>query len=441
MHKLIFTLLLTITLLLGSFSLSAQTQTGDTLPDNVPALLVKANSSYAAKDYPSYRNVMLRLREMRPNNSEYMYQLVIAHALLDEKSEAYALMLHMQQSGLSYDFSLRSDVDNIRHTEVFDYLNDLMKMAGEPVGESEVAFTLPDSIIIPQAIAWDESRQSFLIATVADGSIHAVDDGGQVSELLKANDENGMWAIFGLLVDLKRNRLWVTSAATRAFAGFDPIDKGRSALFEFDLKTLVLVRRYPVPVDGRSHVLGSMALSPNGDIYIADRVLPVVYRKAADEQKLKGAFASREMISMRGIAIQPDGKLLYVADREMGIMVIHLEGQRVGKVAIPDNLNIGGIDGLYLWDNHLVMIQNGIKPQRVMRLELDPSGTRVSAVRPLAVAQPEFDFPSFGTLKGNDLYFFANSQPASGIGEAKPVTVVRTAVDSNADLAQPDMLE
>jgi hypothetical protein len=87
------------------------------------------------------------------------------------------------------------------------------------------------------------------------------------------------------------------------------------------------------------------------------------------------------------------------------------------------------------------MIQNGIKPQRVMRLELDPSGTRVGAVRPLAVAQPEFDFPNFGTLKGNDLYFFANSQSASAMGEAKPVIVVRTAVDSNADLAQPDMLE
>jgi hypothetical protein len=125
----------------------------------------------------------------------------------------------------------------------------------------------------------------------------------------------------------------------------------------------------------------------------------------------------------------------------MGIMVIDLEGQQSGKVALPETLNIGGIDGLYFWDNHLVMIQNGIKPQRVMRLQLDSSGTKVTAVRPLAVSQPEFDFPSFGTLKGNELYFFANSHSASGTGPAKAVTVLRTAVDSNADLAQPDMDE
>ena len=441
MNKIILTLSLTMTLLLGSLPLAAQTEMTDELPDNVPALKLKANSAYSAKDYLTYRNALQRLRAMRPNNSEYMYQLVIAHALLDEKSAAYSLMLEMQQSGLAYDFSLRDDVDNIRGTEAFDYINDLMKMAAEPMGESESVFTLPESVVAPEAIVWDESRQSFLVATVAAGSIFAVKENGETSELLKADKDNGLWAIFGLLVDQTRNRLWVTSAATRAFSGFDPADKGRSSLFEFNLQSLELIRSYPVPVDGRSHVLGSMAINADGDIFMADRTLPVVYGKAADEQKLKGLFASRDMISMRGVAIQPDGGLLYVADREMGIMVIDLKGQRVGKVALPDSLNIGGIDGLYLWDNHLVMIQNGIKPQRVMRLELDPSGTKVTNVRPLAVAQPEFDFPNFGTLRDNDLFFFANSQSAFSGGAAKPVTVVRTAVDSSADLDQPDMMD
>jgi sugar lactone lactonase YvrE len=441
LNKLILTLSLAISLLLGSLPLTAQTEPTDELPNNVPALQLKANSAYSAKDYLTYRKVLQRLRVMRPNNSEYMYQLVIAHALLDEKSAAYSLMLEMQQSGLAYDFSLRDDVDNIRGTEAFDYINDLMKMAGDPLGESESVFTLPESVATPEAIAWDESRQSFLVATIASGSIFAVKENGETSELLKADKDNGLWAIFGLLVDQKRNRLWVTSAATRAFSGFDPADKGRSSLFEFNLESLELIRSYPVPVDGSSHVLGSMAINADGDIFMANRILPIVYGKAAGEQKIKGLFASRDMISMRGVAIQPDGGLLYVADREMGIMVIDLKGQRIGKVAVPDSLNIGGIDGLYLWDNHLVIIQNGIKPQRVMRLELDPSGTKVTNVRPLAVAQPEFDFPNFGTLKGNELFFFANSRSAASGSPAKPVTVVRTAIDSSADLDQPDMMD
>ena len=74
-----------------------------------------------------------------------------------------------------------------------------------------------------------------------------------------------------------------------------------------------------------------------------------------------------------------------------------------------------------------------------MRLQLDSSGTQVAAVRPLAVAQPVFDYPSYGTILGEDLYYFANSQWQGERGVQTAVTVLRTALDSNQDLLQPDM--
>jgi len=441
LKKSLITLLLAATLLLGSLSLAAQTETPEALPDNVPELLLKANEAYTAKDYPEFARVLERIHEMRPNNSEYMYQLVIAYALLDEKPKAYAMMLSMQQQGLAYDFSKIDDTMNIRKTEVFDYVNDMMKMAGDPLGESEPVFTLPQSVVLPETIAWDESRQKFLIGTLTEGSILAVGKDGEVTELLKANEENGMWAVFGILVDQVRNRLWVSSAAVSIFAGFDPVDNGRSALFEFDLETLQLIRRYPVPVDGRPHILGSMAIAADGDIFIVDRILPFIYSKPANEQKLKAVLASRDMISMRGIAMQPDGSIMYVADREMGILAVDIKGEKAGKLTVPDTLNVGGIDGLYLWNNHLIIIQNGIKPQRVMRLELDPTGFQVTAVRPLAVAQAEFDYPSFGTVQGDDLYYFANSRTSDNKEQARAVTVLRTPINSSKNLVQPDMKE
>jgi len=438
-NKFVITPLLAVFLLMNSLPLMAQTETKQAMPENVPGLLVKANEAYAAEDYLTFRKALVLLNKKRPYNSEYMYQLVMAYALLDEKQEAYDLMLRMQRQGLAYDFSLTDTTANIRGTQVFDYLNDLMKMAGDPMGESEPVFTLPDSVAMPETISWDESRQKFLIGTVAEGSILAVGKDGQVTELLKASDENGLWAILDILVDQSRKRLWVSSASIPAFSRFDPVDKGRSALYEFDLETLQLIHRYPVPVDGRSHLLGSMALSPNGDIFIADRALPIIYTKPANEKKLKALMASRDMVSMRGIAIQPDGRLMYVADREMGIMVISIEAGRAGMLVVPPTLNIGGIDGLYLLDNRLIVIQNGIKPQRVMRLQLDATGTKVTDVRPLAVSQPEFDFPSFGVIQGGELYYFANSQWSGSTGEKHAVTVLRTPLDASKDLIQPDM--
>jgi hypothetical protein len=416
-------------------------QAAQAVPENVPALLMQANQAYLAKDHMAFAKIMKQIHTLRPYNSDYMYQLVMALALLDQKSAAYDQMLRMQRQGLSYDFLASDDSMNIRGTEVFDYVNDLMKMAANPVGEAEPVFTLPVSVSMPEAISWDETRQKFLIGTITDGGILAVGEDGETVELLKANKDNGMWSVFDILVDAPANRLWVTSAASPGFKALNPADKGQSALFEFNLETLELVQRHPVPADGKPHNLGNMVLSPTGDIFIVDRALPIVYKLQAGQEQIKPLLASREMVSMRGIAMQPDGNLMYLADRELGILVVDLKKGVAGKLVVPETLNLGGIEGLYLWENHLIVIQNGIKPQRVMRLELDAAGTSVTAVRPLGVAMPGFDYPSYGVVRGKDLYFYANSQWPGGPSERKPVTVVRTTMDSSGDLEQPDMAD
>ena len=439
LYKSVIILVIAFALATGPVPLVAQTEAAKDRPENVPALLVKANQAYAAKDYLGFRMALEALHKLRPNNSQYMYQLVIAHALLNEKSQAYDLMLRMQKQGLAYDFTASDDTMNIRGTEVFDYVNDLMIGAAAPLGESEPVITLPAKIKLPETISWDESRQKFLVGTISEGQIFAVGKDGSVEELLKADDQNGLWAIFDILVDPSCNRLWVSSASLPGFARYDPVDRGRSGLFEFNLESLELVRRYPVPVDGNAHILGSMTLGPDGDLFVADRALPLIYSKPAGEDKLKPILALRDLISQRGLAMQPDGHILYVADREMGIMVVDLKGRQAQLLGVPESLNMAGIDGLYLKDNALFMIQNGIRPQRVMRLQLDASGTKIENVRPLAVAQPEFDFPSFGTLVAEDLYYFASSQGIGKTGSEKPVTVLRTPLNAGGDLVQPDM--
>ena len=73
---------------------------------------------------------------------------------------------------------------------------------------------------------------------------------------------------------------------------------------------------------------------------------------------------------------------LYMSDYEVGIFVVNTDDPtKAWKLAVPENLNEGGIDGLYLWNDHLVGIQNGISPQRVVRLKLGDDGARCSRGR------------------------------------------------------------
>lgn len=400
----------------------ASTQVG------VVELRQMANQAYYSKDYRAFKNAMFQLHQQRPNNSEYMYQLVLAYALLDEKSEAFNVMLQMQRQGLSYDFTKSPDSQNLQGTQLFDHLNRLMMQAGEPLGNVESELVLKPEMVLPEAIEWDSQREAFLIGTVRDGTITAVSLDGTHKELLRADDQNGIWGIFGLVVDAKNNRLWASSASSPQFAGFDPVDKGRSALLELDLTSMELIKRYPVPVDGRPHNLGNLVIAPNGDIYVSDSMLPIVYVKKAEETRLKPFYGSPGMVSLRGLAISDDGRNLYVADYEMGIAVIDIENGNPYLLGTPETLNLGGIDGLIYWQGHLVIIQNGISPQRVMRLALNDNGRAVTTIAPLVVALDIMDFPNYGTVVEDQLYFFANSHWGSSDENLTPVTIAATSV-------------
>jgi hypothetical protein len=89
-------------------------------------------------------------------------------------------------------------------------------------------------------------------------------------------------------------------------------------------------------------------------------------------------------------------------------------------------LNLGGISGLSYSEGSLLMLQNGITPQRLMRLQLDPAGKEVTEVTPLAIALAEFAAPSFGTVQAGALYYFADSNLPGQAQEPAPVIVLKS---------------
>lgn len=408
-------------------------------PDDVPGLEDVAGQAIAEDNALRLLQATILLRRQRPHEPRYLASMVRAYAMLGKPTSAYHYMLQMQQQGLSYDFDKYEYAASLRGTEVYDYLNDLLVRAGEPAGEAEAAFTLDGSVSLPAALAWDESRGRFLVGTAGDGLILAVDEDGEVSELLRAGDDNGLWSITDLEVDEERNRLWVSSAAIPVFSGFDAGDAGQSALFEFELDSLQPLARYPVVRDGLARELGPLAIAPNGDVFAADRLTPVVYRKPADADKLSAFVGHPEMVAFRDMTISADGKRLYIADVARGILVVDPENQTAAVLEGPETLNLGGIEAVFHADEHLVIVQPGIEPQRLMSLKLDASGGTVIEVRPMAIALEAFDGPSFGTVKDEAVYYFADVRLTQPGETARPVTVLKTPLDAGDTIIAPDM--
>lgn len=414
---------------------------GSTKPRPVGVLELRqiASKAYQEKNYPAFLQAASALHELRPWNSNYMQYVVLAHALMDNKEGAYEMMLQMQQQGLAADFNRTDDTLPIRGTEAYEHINDLMMRAGAPLGEAQQQVTLPDTVVTATDIAWDPTRDAFLVSDPRQGAIHSVSREGDSEELLRATDENGLWAIYGLVVDAPNNRLWVSSAATPEFTSFKKTDAGRSALFEFTLDDLELVSKYPVAADGRRHQLGAITRLSNGDIYAIDTVMPMVYRLGSGEDRLSRFAVSADNIYLRDITASDDGSRLYLADYELGITVLDLVGKAAAKVSAEPTLNMGGIESLEFWNGHLVMTQSGIDPQRILRLELSDDGASVKDVAPLAVAQPFFDHPVAGVVLDGSMWFLANSYGAQNAVQPQPIRIATTSVAVAPDLVTPDL--
>lgn len=403
--------------------------------------LARAARAYDTEDHQAWVEALENLHRMRPHNPDFMYQLVTGYALTDQLEKAFDMMLRMQQQGLSYDWDENPDVESLRKHSLYDHLNNLMKEAGQPFGDARRVAGLAEDISMPEALAHDAATGRLFVGTVRDGRIlvrPADDDGVDWKPFASPETVEGLHAVFDLIADSERGHLWVATGMTSQYRDYKQSEFGRSRLIKLDLASGEKLAEYKVPADGHPHLLGAMTQGPDGAIYAADSLAPVIYRLRPDADRPERFARHPIFTGLRGLAISADGKNLYVADYELGLFVIQGdESPNIFALGIPRQLNVAGIDGVYWWEDSLITIQNGVSPQRVQRLELDESGTRVTAVHPLVAAHPQFDTPTFGTLKGDELVFLGASHWDKVDGRGRPVSgklpeipVLATRVDS-----------
>ncbi|MEJ2382901.1 MAG: hypothetical protein P8Y54_00730 [Xanthomonadales bacterium] len=396
----------------------------------------KAAEARSQENWSELYESALKLHEQRPHVPSYMIEIIRASAAMGERQRAYEYMLKLQQSGLSYDMTRIPQTAEMRDSEAFQHINNLMLEANKPMGVGKDFLSLPGRPADIGDLAWDASRERFLLGTRREGRIMTVADDGSTEILLEANDENGLWSIGGLAVDVDNNALWVASSATPAFARYSTADAHRSALFRFDLETLELLERYNLGADGLPHRFGGVAATSDGTVYVLDRALPFIFRKAADGDRIEPFVAMPKLVGLSDFAVTPDNSRLFVVDPVMGILAIDPAAGHSTMLRSPENLNLFGIYSIEYADGSLVVTQSGIRPQRIMRFVLDAAGAGIQSVVPMAVALEQFDTPGTGVIRGDSLYFFANQGTRS---DDDRMRMMVSPLDSGEQLVTPDM--
>jgi sugar lactone lactonase YvrE len=271
-----------------------------------------------------------------------------------------------------------------------------------PISLGAKAFLLPDSGLLAEDVDYDPTGHRFLITSVREKKIIAVEASGASVDFARAPDN---WPMMAIKVDQAHRLVWATEAAMQGFHFTPEADWGRSAVLCYDLRNGKLLRRIEGP-HGTS--LGDMVLMTNGDVVVSDGDGGGVYRLQA-----KGAALERldngDFISPQTPAMHPDGKHIFVPDYERGIAVLEVSTKQVHWLATAGQFALDGIDGLYFDRGRLIAVQNGTSPERVVVFTLDATLSKIEAETIVERSSATLGDPTHGVVLGKDFYYIANS--------------------------------
>jgi DNA-binding beta-propeller fold protein YncE len=376
---------------------------------DVPGLTRLAQIYAQKNDDQRLAWVLARVSELSPNSGDLKMQLALVYAKMGNKKLAYDTLMHMQMQGFGYDISSDSRFEPIHGTRVWDYIVANLQVNAKPFGEGTVAFELPKTDSLMNALAWDAKRKSLLVGSQRDGSIHLLDEKGKLTSFITASAENGLWGVDALGVDNVHGKLYVATSASPRFAGFNASNANKAAVLEFELATGKRLQTLSTPGIAGTQLFNSIAVGKDGQVFVADNGHKAIFK--IEGATLKPILQNPKLTSISGLAVSDDGRTLYLADYSKGLFGFDLtKGSAFEPGYNPEQLVLGGIVGLHWYDGNLIMIEDGMIPKRVMRLKMSDDGSKIISVMPLDVSSAAFATLGDGTLAGDKLYFVANRQ-------------------------------
>ncbi|MBI2515293.1 MAG: hypothetical protein HYV95_00100 [Opitutae bacterium] len=359
--------------------------------DNVTAL---AKLKRAAKFAPDYPRIHLELARL--------------HARQNDPAAAFASLRVLADMGLAFGELDHDPAFAALHNEAaFAALRDAFAANARPLGlAGETRRSVAGVTGILESVATHPHTGETFFGDVRNRCIWQRTDDGSLKKF--SADDDGLLGVFALKFSADGRTLWASSSAVTAMNGYRDSDKSRGFVAEYDLASRKLRRLHPLPADDREHVLGDFAVAADGTLYVTDSTAPVIWRLPPGADALESWISYPWFISLQGAAVSSDGRLLFVADYANGIWRIDPVTRQATALRAPAGSTLFGIDGLYMAPGALLAIQNGITPQRVLRIALTPAG-EASAVTVLAQDPQTMPDLSLGQLAGERFEFIGDS--------------------------------
>ncbi len=398
-------------------------------------LLTEAAAAQQAGDSAQFIAKLEAARTLRPDYPHVLLNLARGYAATGRADDALAQLRTLAGMGLALNVAADPAFVTLRDTPSFTELTAAFAANARPAAaRDEAAWAVADVTGIIESVAIHPETLESFFGDVRNRCIWYRDVSGPHGVLKKFSaDGDGLDGVFALKIDAARGTLWASCSALPAMAGYAESDKGRAFLAEYDLATRKLRGKHALPADDRRHVLGDFVLAADGTVYATDSASPVIWRLAPGGTRLERWLEHDDFVSLQGIAVSADGRTLHVADHANGLWHIDTATRTPGLLRAPAGSTLFGVDGLYPVPGGLVAVQNGVNPQRILRLDLDAAGA-VTRVKVLLAGHAAMDDAALGQVVNGRLQFVANSdwalfEPPCAAPAPRNVVILSTATE------------
>jgi len=390
-------------------------------PKPTAELAREARAAYDKGDKATFLENYEEIARRRPGDVYVLYNLACGQALNGKTGDAERTLLEIAALRSAADLDADTDFDSIRQTDGYRKAAARMKaLRTERISSGAVvAFTIPEKGLVPEGVAYDPVTKSFFVSSIRKRKVFRIDPSGKVSVFV-APREGGLRTAAGIGVDAKRRSLWVASEAMPHMEGYEKDSPLQSAIFEFDADTGKFRREIRPPATEKTAAFDDLAVAADGRVYVNDGQNGRIWTLAPGAGVLQAFLESDLFRGTQGLAPTPDGRSLYVSDYS-GLYRVDVASKRITRLAVPSDVALNGVDGLVWSGGSLYAIQNGVEPNRVIRVDLAADGVTVTGAQILEMNHPAFDEPTLGVVAEGALYVSANSQGGKFRDERKPI--------------------
>lgn len=368
---------------------------------------------------------------LRPDYPRMLVNLAAAQVANGQLDAAVSTLSRLAALGTHSPVEKAAEFAPLRGRKDFQEVAARIASNNLPKGEGKIAFSVPGMTGIVEGIAYRPTTGEYFFGDPHGRCIWVRTPDGKVRRWTAEGD--GLWSVFGLQIDEERDTLWAATSAVAAMREFTEEQKGLAGLADIELSTGRVRRVIGLPADHGEHVLGDLTLAADGTVYVTDSGVPVLWRLVAGSDRLENFLEHEEFMSLQGIVAIGSGAVLLVSDYANGLLRVDVAARQVRRLESPPDTTLLGLDGLTLAPDGLTVlaIQNGVRPRRVVALQIDEAADGVSAVRILESAHLTLADPTLGCVVKKEFVFIGNAGwtrfEDGGAGEApRPVPIFKT---------------